>query len=317
MFRRWLSAFWRDNKEKIIEIAKVFGILIAVSTCATLIFSNNNRNVNENSIISKEIYKPRDAIISNGEISEKVFEQESLEIEAFVDYCNEKNYSEAYNLLSEECKEKIYPTLEDFIENYCEKIFQQNREFHLQAWAKDNYANTYKIRYTDDFMATGQYEDTIKYEDYITVITNEENMENKKLNINNYIGTEEINKEVKKDIIDVQILNVDIYINYITYNLNIKNISNERILLDNLNSNTIKLIGSNGASYKLDSTNLNTLNLLLDINEQKNIKITFNKQYGSGIVGNKIEFRKVIPNYFEYLKSNETYNNYKEIIINL
>ena len=117
--------------------------------------------------------------------------------------------------------------------------------------------------------------------------------------------------------IEAQILNVDIYINYVTYNLNIKNISNERILLDNLNANTIKLIGSNGASYKLDSTNLNTLNLLLDINEQKNIKITFNKQHGSDIVGTRIEFRKVIPNYFEYLKNNGTYNNYKQITINL
>lgn len=44
MFRRWLSGFWRDNKEKIMQIAKVFGILIAVGASAGVIFSALNLN---------------------------------------------------------------------------------------------------------------------------------------------------------------------------------------------------------------------------------------------------------------------------------
>ena len=106
MFRKWLSGFWRDNKEKLMQIAKVFGILIAVGTCASVFFSsfNNNGNTQEK---TKEIYKPKDVTISGGEISEQKYEKENLIIEEFVEFYNQQNSTCAYNLLTDECKEKL------------------------------------------------------------------------------------------------------------------------------------------------------------------------------------------------------------------
>ena len=74
MFRRWLSSFWRNNKEKITKLAKVFGLLILISIVATIIFTNlspkeNNQNNNET-----KIYNPDKTIISGSDVSKEQYE---------------------------------------------------------------------------------------------------------------------------------------------------------------------------------------------------------------------------------------------------
>lgn len=314
MFRRWLSAFWRDNKEKIIQIAKVLGVLIGIGASAGIVFSNLNltSDTPQNGV---EIYKPKDVAISGGEISEEKFEKENSIVEEFVEFCNAQNSTEAYNLLTKKCKEKLYPTLQDFENEYYKMIFTEKREYNIQAWVTASNYSTYRIRYTQDFMATGIYEGTEKYEDYITIVTDGEN---KKININGYVKTDEINEQTKTDELEIEVSSVDTYMNYVVYNINLKNITDNDILLDNLEStDNIKLIGSNGATYKLDSANLKMFDLRISANGKKQITLTFRKTYGSDVSGNSIKFSKSITNYTEYRKNKEEYVDFKEITIKL
>lgn len=316
MFRRWLSGFWRDNKEKIMQIAKVFGILIAVGASAGVIFSTLNlNNGNENNTVSK-IYVPERTVISGSDITEAEYEKQSNVAETFVNFCNEQKMEEAYNLLTDECKEKLYPTMQDFKKKYYDIIFKEDRIFSLQSWVNTKNYNTYKISYTKDFMATGVYDGTEKFEDYITIVTDKDNKENKKINVNSYIKTEEINEITKTDNLEVEVLYCDTYMEYVTYKLKIKNITDKNIVLDNLNGyNGIKLIDSNGRNYKLRSTNLKRMHLKINAQEQKFTTISFKKQYGGEEEGTRIDFENAILDYSKYLQDEENYNEYKKISI--
>lgn len=314
MLRRWLSGFWRDYKEKIKKLGKLFGMLLLIGFSAGTIFSTiKHDNTNQN--IVKQVYTPSKTVISGTDISEEEFEKEENLVNTFVDYCNAQNYSEAYNLLTQECKNKLYPTLEAFKTNYCEIIFEAKREYNMQSWINDVDYNTYKVRFTEDFISTGSYNESEKYEDYITIVTNGQD---KKINVNGYIKTVSINKQTKTEELEIEALSADVYLDYIEYYIKAKNISNKNILLDTLSSNdNIKLIGSNSATYRLYTTNLSMLDLKINANSSKNIKIKFVKQYGSDINGQSIEFRKAITDYSEYQKDEENYNNYKTITVKL
>lgn len=317
MFRRWLSAFWRDNKEKIMQIAKMVGILVLIATSAGLIFSSRNFNQTTQEE-PEEIYKPQEVVISGGEILEEKFEKENTVIQSFVEFCNKQNFAEAYNLLTDKCKEKLYPTLQDFEDKYCKIIFDQKREYSVQGWVSQKNYNTYKISFTEDFMATGVYDGIEKYEDYITIVTDKENTDSKKININNYIKTEEINKLTNTDKLEIQVLNADIYMNYIIYKIRVNNMTDTDIVLDSLNSyNGIELVGTNGASYKIEGTNLRKLDLKINAGQTKTITLRFRKQYGSDIAGKTIKFTKVITDYSRYMENKENYNEFEDLSIKL
>ena len=316
MFRRWLSGFWRDNKEKIMQIAKVCGILIAIGASAGVIFSTLNlNNGNQNNTVSK-VYTPEKTVISGDNIKEEEFEKENNLAETFVNLCNDQKIEEAYNLLTDECKEKLYPTMQDFKEKYYDIIFKEDRIFSLQSWVNNKNYNTYKISYTGDFMATGVYDGTEKFEDYITIVTDKDNEENKKINVNNYIKTEEINKTTKTENLEVEVLSCDTYMEYVTYKLRVKNITDKNIVLDNLNKdNGIKLKTANGGSYKVRTTNLKRVHLEINAEQQKYITLSFDKRYGEEKSISSIDFENAILDYSKYSENKDNYNEYKKISI--
>lgn len=317
MFRRWLSTFWRNNKQTITRLAKLFAILIVISISAGAIFSNiNNSTTEENEV--QEIYRPHEVAISGGEIAEEKFENENTVVKKFVEFCNVQNSTEAYNLLTDECKEMLYPTIKDFEDKYCKIIFSKKREYNLQAWIAEQNYSTYRIRFTEDFMESGSYDETEKFEDYITIVTDSKNQENKKINVNGYIKTVQINKKTETENLKMEVLSVDVYMDYAIYNMNFENKTDSDILLDTLETyDNIKLIGSNGATYKLDSMNLKVFDLRIARNSKKEVMLRFRKTHGSNVSGNSILFNRVIMDYFEYTKDRKNYDNFEDLTIKL
>lgn len=313
MIRRWLSNFYRNNKEKISKFIKVFGLLILIGIALAYSIENNSSKNENNS--GTAVYNPTKTIISGKDIDKETYQKEENLVKIFVDYCNNKQIQEAYNLLTEECKQKMYPNIETFEKNYYNVIFNQYRECNLQSWVSSDNYNTYKVTFIEDIMSTGNYENVEKFEDYITIVR--KNGE-QKINVNSYIKTEEINKNTKTEELEINVSSVDIYMDSVTYYLELKNLTENDILLDSLNNKSVKLIGTNGAEYALDDTNLFSINLIVYKNSSnRKIELKFIKQYGSDIKGKSIEFKSLITNYEEYLKNLEKYSDYKELSIKL
>lgn len=109
-------------------------------------------------------------------------------INNFLNLCTQGKTTEAYKLLSKNCQENKYPTIDDFHEKYYNKIFlvvKANKEFYKTYNKKlnidieyDSLRNIYRVIFKDDILETG-------------------NIKNKKTIIHYYkIELEENNKKI-------------------------------------------------------------------------------------------------------------------------
>ena len=305
-----LRKFYYDNKEKIWGII-IFIVLILVSIqVINKLMSIKNENalkeINKNENSDNENLENKNSYIINNEsiltgekIDESNLQEANKLIEEFISECNNGNIDQAYSLISIDCKNEMYKDINTFKTMYYERIFNPNTK--KTAIIENWFSNTYIVKISDDIMTTGKVSNGIQ--DYITIV--EENNE-LKLNINNYIGKEEISKEQTVDNITFNIIEKHIYIDYEIYKLKINNKSGSNIILDMLqNPKTIYLQYNNGMKYYAYSNELIASMLKVRNNFSTEIDIKFSKSYTSSNVKlNFMVFSEVIFNDNEDDKKN-------------
>ncbi len=233
---------------------------------------------------------------------EKISEDQETEIgviDNFINYCNEKDLQGAYDLLTDECKEVMYPTLEDFEQAYYNQVFGNSRKnITVDNWID----NIYKLDINEDFLSTGKYskEDTIQ--DYITV----EEIDNQyKLNINRYVGRKDIGKSKEDKNIRIEIEQTDIYMDYQIYKIKVTNNSENTILLDDgVDIEAMYIEDENGVQYTAYTHEINEGQLMVSPRETKELEIKYYSRYGSEKVIDKVVFSRMILN-------NETYTTFQ------
>lgn len=263
---------------------------------------NLNEIVEYNSINLSE----EKSTITGEDLSNKQLSQIDV-IDAFMEYCNNQQISEAYALLSEDCRQEMYSTEEVFAEAYYEKVFENNRKnISVENWI----GNIYKVKINDDFLSTGKYTKENTKQDYITVV---EEANQYKLNINNYIGKKDINKTNEKDGIQIEVLQQKTYMDYQIFKIRVKNnLENSIILDDRQDINAMYIEDKNGIQYSAYTHEIDETQLELNPRETKEIEIKYYSKYGSEKKINKLVFSRMILNY----KTNSPkYNNSIEIEI--
>ncbi len=317
MFRRWLSDFITKNKEKIEQVIKVCLVAGLVIFMVYLFFANRGKeNNNSSSSQKQDLYEPQETIISGSDISDEQYEENSNIVNTFIQYCNEGKVNEAYSLLTNECKENLYHNVEDFQEEYCNRYFNTKKSFNLQAWIKKDNCTTYQIRILDDILSSGKYEGGNVYQDYITIV---KDGDNEKININGYIGKESINKTAEKDGIIINVLEVNRYMNFEEYTIEVTNNTENVIILDSMKNptSTLVLVSNNNSGYSVILNSISYIELIVNPKENRQMKIQFNKKYSSETDVNKIIFSEVAKNYNEFIKDKTNYNDFTTIEVNL
>lgn len=225
-------------------------------------------------------------------------------IKQFVKYCNEGQVENAYNMLTDDCKERIYPSLERFKTMYYEKIFKINRMYTLENWYEEGNSATYYIKYTEDVMASGNTESKNNMSDYITVT--KQQMTNC-LNINSYVGTKTINKSQVQNGINIEITKIHMYMDYTILDLKVRNLSKDTIILDTKeNQDTLYLYDLKGVKYTAFLNENSAEELKVSKNMEIKTDIKFNKRYNptsrdlSGLV-----LKDVVTNYENYTSKTE------------
>ena len=297
-----LRRFYYDNKEKIWGfIIFIVLVLLSIQVINKFVAIQNQNDLkkisNENKIDTtysedKNAYITNDESIVTGEKVDETNLQEAVEIiEQFISLCNNGNIEQAYKLISTDCKNEIYQDINKFKTLYYDKIFYSNTKkvAKIENWI----LNTYTINISEDMMTTGKISNGI--EDYITIV--EENDEFK-LNINGYIGKEELNIEQLTNNIKFSVIEKQVYVDYEIYKLKISNQSEDNILLDNLeNPKSIYLQDDNDIKYYAYSNELISSMLKVNKNFSTEINIKFPKTYSSDNVNlNYIVFSEVIRN---------------------
>lgn len=313
MFR--LVRWYNQNRGKFwLVILVVFAIIFFIQVANNFYKQQNtNKNVSSNKSTSKNEINDKisgtledtTSLVDGYGVSKKTLENATSIIDNFINYCNNGKVEEAYNLLTDECKEELFPSLESFKNKYYDNVFNTYKTYTVQNWI----GSTYKVKLMEDALATGKIESNSSYlQEHITVI---EKASEYKLNINNYVGRTEINKTKTINDITINIISKETYMDYSEYTMKIQNNTQNTILLDNgEETDTIYLLDENDVEEYANFGEILYSTLKLVPNEAKTYTFKFSNTYSNTRVMKYLVFKNVIMNYDEYEKTIDK-SNYK------
>lgn len=236
-----------------------------------------------------------------------VYKNQTDIIKQFLDKCNEKDIEGAYDLLSDNCKQVKYPSINDFIDGYYNNNFDGKKSYSYQAWN----GNTYKIELRPDILATGMYDESAYVEDYYTI-------RGDKLNIDGYITKKNINKEIEKEKITIKVIDIDFFRDYSICNVQVFNKTNNEILLDTREKeNTVYMTDKKEVKYSSYISELNEEELRVLSGENKNIEIKFNCIYRENTIIKKLVFTNIVMNYDNYINNRVEEKEIKKIEVEI
>ena len=300
-FFRW----YNQNRLQIfiVIIAVVLAFVVLQIVNSLIAQSNENQRnelANRNTYVDKTANpRPTNTSVLTGEkIPDTQDTTNKNLISQFVEYCNTGKIEEAYNMLSDECKELLYPNVNVFRQAYITSIFYINRMYSLQSWFIDNNSYTYYIKYTEDVMATGNVNSDENKGDYITIIKKDDKYY---LNISSYVGRQKVNKSVTKQNIYMTVNWVDMYIDYTILNITTKNYTGKTICLDTKEDTYGTYIYDyNNVKYTSFINENPDVELVIRNQSTQSTNIKFNKLYNQSRILTGITFKDIVLNYDDY-----------------
>lgn len=268
-------------------------VIIIIGVIGLIQFLNNYyKDKNSSGINSTTTYNAiQNPIISGENIENEINNKATAIINEFINSCNNNDIKKAYSLLSNECKKELYPTIDDFKENYHNRIFTEYKIYDIKSWITTSNRLTYKINITSDMLVTGKT-DNLSIEEYYTIVKEDKEY---KLNIHNFIGKDVINSKKTLNNVDFEIAERYIYIEYEIYRINVKNKSNKKIMLDSRESTkNINILDQNNLKYIAFLNEINKNDLIIYPGIKRELNIKFNKSYNPEYSDKYIEFLDII-----------------------
>ena len=239
--------------------------------------------------MTEDINKNDKKSIISGKKNEVSGNEDIKIIKKFIQYCNDGDTQCAYDLLSDDCKKEVFPTIEYFVNNYYNNNFKMSQIANIKNWIN----TTYKVDLKENNIYTGNT-DGASIQDFITVV---KQANENKLNINNYIGKQSINKENNIHNMDIKVTEKNIYMSDEVYTFEIKNNNNYKVILDNLDTTDgIYISDENKMKYMAYTHELSKERLTLNSKSVITIKIKFANSYISNRKISRVTFSKVIIN---------------------
>lgn len=310
--------FWNQNRRGIIVGIAAIVLLIVIIQVLNQMAKRKNEERN-NSIVSlteEEKKLPTQSIIGGDNASIEQTKSNVKIIQEFITKCNNNDIEGAYSMLTNECKEVLFTTQENFKKGYYDIIFKSKRISNIEYLTSNNKKYTYQVKFYEDMLSTGNVQNTNSYQDYITVDENSTN--NGKLNINSFIYKKDINKETESSGVKVTILSQEIYKDNEIYEIKIQNNTDKRILIDTKQNNkSVYLVGDNNVTYNSYISELASTLYEIPANFYRIYKIKFNKIYTSGVQTKGIVFSDIVQDYEKYKQTPEKVKERLTISINI
>lgn len=278
-----LKRFYNQNRKKIWGFIIIITFLFALLQLANYFAKLQSEKTIQQGI---ENERPIDSSVNsvnetntsqnnNNQTSKK--ETETDTIKKFASYCNKKDLENAYNMITNECKEQMFNNIETFERIYYNSAFEnKTKDVVIENWSN----HTYLVYFRESALATGKSTTENQKGDYITVVTDDE--DNYKLNINSYIGYEDINKTKEDNNIKMEVVCKNMYRDYEEYKIKVTNNTNTDILLDSLdNVDTLYIEDSKGMNYSSYTHELSRQLLTITKGHTRELNIKFYNSYSS------------------------------------
>lgn len=259
--------FFKKHKKKITIIIIIIGIVIAIDR-----FLGNRTQIKNPSTT----YEPHSPVIDKtADVPEQYKKPINNLIDNYVNYCNNKEYENAYNLLSNEFKSKYCKTLDEF-KVYVDELYNEKKIYNIQNYSNVNNVYVYRIRLLEDILATGTT-NGYEYREEKIAIKEEDGV--LKLALNGYIGEEELGIVAEDEFMRINIIKKDVKYDKEIYTIEFTNKTNYYIrLADNTESNEILL---ELPKDKRNANNLQNGNVIILPNNTYRREISFDKYYDS------------------------------------
>ena len=284
--------YYNQNRRKIFSIIVVITFGFILLKFFNYLAANKNKNLNVNTVIIENQNSGKDNINTNSALEGGrggiTSQKEAIIIEQFIQYCNQGKIEDAYNMISKECKESMYPQISHFTEGYYKNIFKENMSYNIQRWT----GSIYKVDFKQNILHTGNISGESK-QDFITVVHNDE--AESKININNFIERTQLNNQTIIDKICIKTLYKDTYMNYETYTFEVQNNNEKDIYLDDLEkSSTIYVVDQNNVKHFAYTNEITREQIHIYPYLKKQVQIKFTNNYITGRDFSNIVFENVI-----------------------
>lgn len=287
-----------DTRIKIKKFLEKYGKLIAIIIfiwISIVLVNNFLKNFNTKSEPTTT-YTPHTSVLDGTSSAPKKV-QNSIEefVEQYIEYCNNKEYEKAYNMISDECKENNFDTFSNY-KSYVSNKFGNKKIYSIQNYSNYNDKYIYVVKLYDDFLATGLTNSTYKYqEEKITASYDEK--ENVVFSVGNFIEKQDIQSVQENEYLKVDVRNKKVKYNFEIYEIKLTNRSENTIIIENGTIDNEVLLNL-GKEYRKEA---DATNLILKPNETKTVNLIFNKFYDDGVDSKSIIFNsiRVVEDYIE------------------
>lgn len=257
---------------KLIGIVLIIIIVYAILKFITIMigFDQNEKNLTYEEMREEK----KNTAIFEGDISEKDKDIFADYIENFYNHCNKKEYEQAYDMISNECKENLFPNIEEFKKDIDQK-FDKLKAFDYQNLSNVDNIYVYQFYLFDDVSAYGANTIPDKKIYYLAIIKNKDN--DIKISLNGYLNSEKLNYKYSINGMNIDIVRRDIYYDHVDYIFNINNKNKENVVFRYDNA---RLIVSNSArNYTFNNTKHVLSYIFINSHQEKEIKLSFEKSF--------------------------------------
>ena len=295
---------WNQNRKKIIIIALGVVFIFAIIQVINQVAKEENQKKANNNVSPVQNYQklPTTSSRTGEVVSEEKTKTNVNIIENFVQACNNEDTKKAYDLLTDECKNTLFPTEQEFIDNYYNLIFKTKKTIDIENYKNSSKTNTYIVTFYEDSISTGNVSSSQNYGDYITV-----DKDSQKLSINSLIKVKEINKSTEKNGIKITVLRQELYKDYEIYEIKAENYTDKTVLLDTMSSSRKIYIMDNSKIKNTIAIN-EIADSLLQITSYgaKTMSMKFYKSYDSNSITKKVIFTDIVEDNAKYEQENTT-----------
>lgn len=277
--------FFKKHKKKITIIIIIVGIVIAIDRFL------GSRQVVE---MPSTTYEPHSPVMDEtAEVPEAYKQPINNLIDNYVNYCNNKEYENAYNLLSSDFKSNYCDNIEEF-KKYVDQLYKEKQIYNIQNFSNVNGAYVYRLRLLNDILATGTT-DGYEYKEEKVVIKEENGV--LKLALNGYVGEENLGIVAEDEYMRIDIVKKQVAYTSETYTVEITNkTGNFIVLLDNTETDEI-IMKVNGDSRGVNG--LENGNLVVLPNSKKTLTLPFDQYYDDGVNPSALIFNaiRILPEF--------------------
>ena len=225
-FRLKIRDFFRRNKIRL--------IVIIVAWIGIIIVNKYLENTSEPEI-PKTTYSPHTAVMDDSVVPTKLQSPIEQLIEKYVDFCNAKDYENAYNLLTDECKKNVFSDNIDNFKEYIDSVFDTKKIYNIQNFSNKDGTYIYTVTILNDIMASGLTNEVLEtYEETVVIIDN--GTDDLKLSIKGYIKNENMDRMYEDEYIKINVTDLKVEYEYLTYKLTIRNKTENIVVLEDFST---------------------------------------------------------------------------------